>query len=997
MTASMHVHHGEFNGQYYLGEVSAYYAKEGGEPPGFWLGRGAESLGLRGTVQAEDFRSLLANAHPITGKPLAIAKFGSKKQASSDSKAGGRHRSKQQPDSNSETEIKPRLRNGTVPDQHMSTDPPKTPRARKRDRKSVAAVDITFSWRKEISILWGMSDDKTRAVMDAAAHDAIRSVLTWFEAEVPLSRFGKMGREKVLADLAIAVFDHATNRAGQVSKHSHCVITAVCRRQDGTWARLGTAVLRSYVRTLGPMFQAEFAFLLRERLGIALERTDAKNEPVVPGQRVAPSLPQYGLRGMSRTLIERFSDRRREILDYLAGHPELSGNHSAQARAKAAERSRGAKAKTPSRDQLREQTIATAATEKFRPKVAQRLLGRARPGNVDRAYRKARDRAIARLEHSESSFTLRELACAIAEEIQTVGIKARDLMQRVTHDLYHDPRFRPLGVRDQEMRYTTRATWKEEKKLLGTVERLAARRGFRIPPRIIRAVLAKNSQLSREQRRAAERILRGKGDLQLLTGVAGSGKSQTMAPIRQALERAGYQCLGTAMAGAAAEELAAKTSIPCRTVASLLYTADQQAKRWLNKGKDGPLLHKNVVVIVDEIGMLDTRTMRRLLDHCRRSGAKLIGLGDSRQLPPIEAGGPLERIKKMVQNAHLVKNQRQLSRADQKAAVDLRRGQSEMAIDTYRKRKRLFVGADRAEAAKKLVDDWSRRGGAKAPQDHLIFVQTRREAKALNTLCQRERIAQSSKPNLKSVLFNEERFMAGDRVLFRQKQAKLGIQSGYRGTIVSVSPLWKTITVRLDQPPPKASNAGVATRRSQTVVVPLGSLRADGVTLGYAATTHAMQGQSVKCSYVLLGGRMSSREMTYTQLTRGKFATRLYTSQAEVGEGNKQLAQSMRKSVGKDLAHDIAEPLPSKATRVSKAAPSIDLRATALTTSERALYAKHMQPSPNVRVTGSPENSQASGKPPRVQREPASESTSASNRGQPSSTATQRPSLEIER
>ncbi|MGV2342204.1 MAG UNVERIFIED_CONTAM: hypothetical protein LVR18_52330 [Planctomycetaceae bacterium] len=39
------------------------------------------------------------------------------------------------------------------------------------------------------------------------------------------------------------------------------------------------------------------------------------------------------------------------------------------------------------------------------------------------------------------------------------------------------------------------------------------------------------------------------------------------------------------------------------------------------------------------------------------------------------------------------------------------------------------------------------------------------------------------------------------------------------------------------------------------------------LTLGYAATTHKMQGNTVSNSFLLLGGTMTSRELAYVQAT----------------------------------------------------------------------------------------------------------------------------------
>ena len=109
----------------------------------------------------------------------------------------------------------------------------------------------------------------------------------------------------------------------------------------------------------------------------------------------------------------------------------------------------------------------------------------------------------------------------------------------------------------------------------------------------------------------------GLGDLLFEFGKRGLTACRNLI-VREALDQAGYRCLGTALAGAAAEELAAKTGIPCRTIASLLYEMEGGRK---GAATQRPLLDSKTVILVDEIGMLDTRTMTRLLVQVQKANA----------------------------------------------------------------------------------------------------------------------------------------------------------------------------------------------------------------------------------------------------------------------------------------------------------------------------------------------------------------------------------------
>ena len=77
--------------------------------------------------------------------------------------------------------------------------------------------------------------------------------------------------------------------------------------------------------------------------------------------------------------------------------------------------------------------------------------------------------------------------------------------------------------------------------------------------------------------------------------------------------------------------------------------------------------------------------------------------------------------------------------------------------------------------------------------------------------------------------------------------------------------------------------------------------------LGYALTTHKAQGATVDHSYVLVGGRMQGRELSYVQTSRARHSTRLYTDSGTAGENLKQLSKTMAKSQRKSMAHQLLE------------------------------------------------------------------------------------------
>lgn len=463
--------------------------------------------------------------------------------------------------------------------------------------------------------------------------------------------------------------------------------------------------------------------------------------------------------------------------------------------------------------------------------------------------------------------------------------------------------------------------WELEAKLLHTVDVLKNRTGAKISVKRAARILKAHPDLSPEQATAARLLLETPSALRCLTGVAGAGKTRTLNAVRDAFESAGYRVVGTALSGAAKEELAVKAKIETRTVASyehhlnksireklvervkhdirMFYRAAVGKSTW--KKAHAPTLDKRTVLFVDEAGMLDTRHMNFLLRAAQRTGATVIAVGDDKQLSPLGPGGPFSRIAKTVPTSHLSENYRQrLSPEDAKAAADLRDGNVEKMLESYVRRGRMTIAPSREKAAQALVTEWAKDGGGQRPEEAIILTQTRAESRHINRLCQMERQLDGQLSS-KSVKIHGEKYHVGDRVMFHDPKRNKGIENGYQAKVTAVNPLTKSITVTLDrEPSPQQKKMG----RSRVVTLGQSEVEPDFITLGYAATTHKLQGQSRERAYCLIGGNLTTQELTYVQVTRGELSTKLFTDRYHAGPKLADLAEAIKKSGRKELAHD---------------------------------------------------------------------------------------------
>jgi ATP-dependent exoDNAse (exonuclease V) alpha subunit len=74
------------------------------------------------------------------------------------------------------------------------------------------------------------------------------------------------------------------------------------------------------------------------------------------------------------------------------------------------------------------------------------------------------------------------------------------------------------------------------------------------------------------------------------------------------------------------------------------------------------------------------------------------------------------------------------------------------------------------------------------------------------------------------------------------------------------------------------------------------------ISLGYAVTTHKAQGVTVDSAFVLLGGPMQDKELSYVQASRARQETRLYADRDTAGDDLADVSRVMQRPRTKELA-----------------------------------------------------------------------------------------------
>jgi Ti-type conjugative transfer relaxase TraA len=476
------------------------------------------------------------------------------------------------------------------------------------------------------------------------------------------------------------------------------------------------------------------------------------------------------------------------------------------------------------------------------------------------------------LTRNNATFTMRELdrhlAKHIHDEAEHLEVKARVLGQDEVLRLYDPTTGRASG------RYTTREVRAQERAALDDGARLAeGRAGARHRALGASAVEAGSvGRTLRDDQRVALAHAAGAGGLKILEGRAGTGKSYTLAAVRAAHVRAGYEVVGLGPTNGVAQDLKADGFARAATAHSELFRLRNGRVQWTNR----------TLVVVDEAAMCDARITGELLAEARRSGAKLILTGDDRQLASIERGGLFAELIRRHGSVEITQVTRQRVDWQRRAAHDLAQGDVAAAVKAFDEHGALDWSATEAEARARLVARWTADTATDTEATRFVFAYTNVEVDALNAEL---RAVRRARGELGADVAFETRhgkadFAVGDRIQVTDTDRRLGLSNGAAGVITAIDAATGRISARLD--------AGAA---GEGRVVTWLSSEFEGFRHGYAGTIYKGQGKTLDHTY-LLHSRHWRRAASYVALTRQRQSATIFAA-TETARDLGQLARQM--------------------------------------------------------------------------------------------------------
>jgi conjugative relaxase-like TrwC/TraI family protein len=742
-------------------------------------------------------------------------------------------------------------------------------------------VELVVSPHKSVAELGviGRAEDM-HAIVDAE-RDATLAYLDG-ECKKIGGRRGEAATPTKTGGLTWVTSRHATTRAGDPQVHDHVLVANVVWMRDtrGGWKGLDTAFLRDQLRAATAVGRLASARVAVE-LGYAIEADEGRSG----------RLGGWAIAGLPDEALAVHSQRSAQI-DDIAGPDASYRERNAAARQK-----RATKTHQPVEDLVRR--WQTELTEVGYP-PEQLIAGiddaaRRRPPVSDRLDNETLAQVLDDVLGDESRlaeekvFDRADVIVAVAPHLHGLPVSELD---NAVGAVIADDRCIPLlgvaGARTQA--YATAGVLAAEAHIAALATELAVQPAAAVPDDLAEAAIAAVEDslagpMTAGQRDATEGLLTSGAGLDLVVGVAGSGKTTCLAAVRLGFETAGYDVIGTATSGQAARGLGQGAGIgESRTLASLCWRLDH----------DRIVLTDRDVIVIDETSMTDDVDLGRLLAAACAAKAKVIAVGDDRQLGAVGPGGGLAALLRRHPERvwRLTDNVRQVDPGERAALAELRAGKVDDAVAWYLANGRIKLATSREAIIGGMVARWADdvAGGV----DSVLIAWRHVSVDELNRQARHAYAAlgRLSGPEIEAP--GGRRYAGGDRVITLTPGPKGAWVTSERATVAAIHPA--------------DGSLDAVTPDGRRLHLDRDATGAERLTHGYAITAHRSQGSTVDVAHVLEDG--GGRELAYVAMSRARHASYAYVACPKLDEAVDRLAWAWGSERRPTWAHDQGRPQP---------------------------------------------------------------------------------------
>jgi hypothetical protein len=307
---------------------------------------------------------------------------------------------------------------------------------------------------------------------------------------------------------------------------------------------------------------------------------------------------------------------------------------------------------------------------------------------------------------------------------------------------------------------------------------------------------------------------------------------------------------------------------------------------------------------LDEVGLTDDTDLLRLSAHVEAAGAKLVLVGDDRQLGPVGPGGALGALLARHPGAvhTLSENRRQVDVDEREVLAELRAGKVGIAVSWYEQQERLHAVSDREGALRAAVEAWA--ADVAAGKETGLYAWRRANVAELNARARRwmEEAGRLAGPEL--LLPDGACYRAGDQVLALTPSADGSLVTSERATVEAVEAELGTLVLRT----------------ADDHLARLGAEDASTDRLGYACATtvHRSQGSTTSRAHLFADG--GGRELAYVAMSRAREGTHVWAVADDLRQAREDLARDWSSERRPTWAIDTGLPGPGTLERAAMTA-----------------------------------------------------------------------------
>ena len=877
-----------------------------------WQGRLAQEWGLRDSVGAEEFARLSEGQHPGSGAQLV----------------------KHQPAKTYDNEYGKEITSV----EHR------------------AGWDATFSAPKSVSLTALVGGDER---VRQAHRESVRIALGELERYTQ-ARIGNIHAPETTGKFIAATFEHDTARPvdgyAAPQLHTHTVIFNMTERENGQMRALQERSLFQSQQYATSVYRSELAMRL-QGLGYEAER----------GKHGQPEI-----KGYTQEYLDASSPRREQIKRHLQ-EIEREGAGAAQV---AAHRTRDSKEiHSPEVVLQRHRELAAQYGNQADRVVAQardhtQIHAPCSNKTEQQAITYARNHVFERSAVQDERSILqaaisRSMAQATYEQVR------HEFAQRVQRGEF-------LAVGHVEGRaaplYTTAEMVRMEQEIIGRMQSGNQRtysHPMLVAPPLRIAIEDRHTELSPAQREVVDDIFVSREKIVGLDGIAGTGKTTTLAVIREGVESEGYKVEGFAPTSRAAHRLA-EAGIDTSTL-----------QRHLARGEQPDTGQKRFYML-DESSLASTRQIHEFMERLHARDRVLL-VGDTRQHEAVEAGRPFAQLQEAgMRTVRLEEIVRQKDPELKQAVEQLARGQVGAAIDSLARQGRVHEVKGHEERITAIAREY-----AKSPESTLVVSpdnlsraeinqRIRVELQSRGVMSKDEHSVQTLVPRQEMTGADRswaQQYRVDDILRYSRSSRETGIAKGDYTRVKSIDTQNNRLTVlRVDgsvttydprrqmgvsvyREQDKAFSVGdriqftapnhelkIANRELATVenIAPDRAMRLkldSGRSInfepqryphldhGYAVTSHSSQGQTADRVLIHVDTELAAKDllnsrMAYVSVSRGQWDAQIFTNNRE------KLSQALGHDVSHQSAHKPEQaiaPLQQEAARSHQPAQDLGM------------------------------------------------------------------------